>query len=551
MRILYHGATVYQVLSCIVHRMAYHAKDDTVLMIAEHYANGQVLENFTQKIKQLELFDDVWIVPEKEFKKKRGKKLGQKSSKTDIEQVIQNICQAFENWCPNFSEFEEIYVASDNWTVGIYCLAKKIPYHYFEDSCGILTDRKHYYDILRGLDSSNYVISNYLGGAGAAKTAIELICNLDYQKGDTSDERITHFSIYDTLKKQGTEQISKVLRLYDCEPYDMDAKRPVALFLTQKVLVLAVKDLNIQMDLTAILLDYFAEGMEIVFKPHPSDIYFDYEKIIKDSFVIRRSLPSELLPFMFDQKLKRAITASSTSIAGVEALTDESYSFSPDIEVNYSYLHVAYAMARIIEELKEERNIEINMKESSYLENFLKLLKIEGVHCTEYENYIFVETDNTPQIEEELDFKKLKKKDIILFDNYQNRYEFLLKYPDLNISNLLVWKLEVKQKDRKNIDIDHQIWLYCEDEQVREKLRKMEFTKELKNSNKTISLKPEQINQTLIMQGKIKALEYALSETKKQQKAFENMKNTVNRYQDQRENEEKFLLRDGVLNYRK
>lgn len=551
MRVLYHGGTVYQVLSCIVHRMAYHVDDDTVLMITDHYAQSQVLESFTQKIRQLELFDEVLIVPEKEFKKKRGKKLTQKSSKADIERVIQNICQAFEAWFPNLSEFDEIYIASDNWTVGIYCLARKIPYHYFEDSCGILTDRKHYYDILRGLDSSNYVISNYLGGAGASKTAVELICNLEYQKGDTSDERIVHFSIYDTLKEQGTDKINTVLKLYDCEPYDMDAERPVALFLTQKVLVLAVKDLNVQMDLTAVLLDYFAEGMEIVFKPHPSDIYFDYEKIIKGSFVIRRSLPSELLPFMFDQKLKRAITASSTSIAGVEALTEESYSFSPDIEVNYSYLHIAYAMARIIEGLGEERNIIINMKESSYLENFLKLLKIKGADCTEYENCIFVETDNTPQMEGELDIKRIKKKDIILFDNYQNRYEFLLKYPNLDDSNLLVWNLGIKQIGSQYIDVNHQIWLYCEDEQVREKLRKMEFTKELRNSNKEISLKPEQVNQMLIMQGKVKALEYALNKQKEQQKAFLKMKTMVNKYQNQSENEEKFLLRDGVLNYRK
>lgn len=551
MRVLYHGATVYQVLSCIVHRLAYHAEDEATLMIADHYAQSQVLENFTQKIKQLQLFDEVLIVPEKEFKKKRGKKLTQKSTKNEIEQVIQNICQAFESWFPNLAEFGEIYVASDNWTVGIYCLAKKIPYHYFEDSCGILTDRKHYYDILRGLDSSNYVISNYLGGAGVSKTAIKLICNLDYQKGDTSDERIVHFSIYDTLKDQVPEKINTVLKLYDCEPYNMDSEKPVALFLTQKVLVLAVKDLNVQIDLTTVLLDYFTEEMEIVFKPHPSDIYFDYEKIIKDSFVIRRSLPSELLPFMFDKKLRRAITASSTSIAGVEALTEESYSFSPDIEVNYSYLHVAYAMARLIEKLKEERNIMINMRESSYLENFLKLFKIGGVDQSEYENSIFVETDNTPKVEEEIDLEKIKKRDIILFDNYQNRYQFLLKYPNLDSSNLLVWNLEVKQKNNQYIDISNQIWLYCEDEQVREKLRKMEFTKELRYSDKTISLKPAQVNQMLVMQGKIKALEYALSEQKKQQTAFENMRNTINNYQNQTENAEKFLLRDGILDYRK
>lgn len=551
MRVLYHGGTVYQVLSCIVHRMAYHQEDEVTLMIADHYAKKQVLENFVQKMKQLQLFDEVLIVPEQEFKKKRGKKLTGKSTSAEIEKMIQNICDAFEQWYPNFSDFEEVYVASDNWTVGIYCLAKEIPYQYFEDSCGILTDRKRYYSILRGLDSSNYVISNYLGGAGASKTAVKLICNLDYQKGDTSDERIVHFSIYDALKEQGKEKINTVLELYDCEPYNMNTKKPVALFLTQKVLVLAIKDLNIQLDFTKILLDYFAQGMEIVFKPHPSDIYFDYEKRIKGSFVIKGSLPSELLPFMFDRKLNRAITASSTSIAGVESLTEESYSFSPDIEVNYSYLHIAYAMARIIKEIKEKRNIIINMKENLYLENFLKLFKIDFCDTIKYDTSIFIETENTQAMQGSIDLKKLKKEDIILFDNYQNRYQFLLEYPDFDDSNLLVWDLKVKQTKNEYVDVSHQIWLYCASKEVRERVRKMEFKKELQHSEKTISLKPAQVNQMLIMQGKIKALEYALAQQKKQQAAFENMKNTINQYQNQNENAQKFLLRDGILDYRK
>lgn len=102
MRVLYHGVSVYQVLCCIVHRLAYHEKEEAILMISEHYAPKPERMHFIDNLKKLQIFDDVMVVPEASFKKKRGRKLDRNSSPSQIEMVIKNICREFEAWAPKY-----------------------------------------------------------------------------------------------------------------------------------------------------------------------------------------------------------------------------------------------------------------------------------------------------------------------------------------------------------------------------------------------------------------------------------------------------------------
>jgi len=299
-----------------------------------------------------------------------------------------------------------------------------------------------------------------------------------------------------------------------------------------------------------LLLDYFAKDSQIVFKAHPKDVYFKYDDVIKNAFVIRRNLPSELLPFMFTKMLKRVITASSTSIGGVSMVAEESYSFSTDIEVNYAYLHVANAIARLIKEVEEKRNIIINLKEDSYLQNFMKLYKICQSEEISYENSIFIETDGVPKSYNEVALDKIKDQDMVIFDNYQNRFEFLLRYPNLDSQNLLCWKLEIKNKKGNYIDAVKQLWMYCKDEQVRQKMKNISFIEHLKYSDKEVSMKPEEVNELFIMKGKMRALEYALDNRTKKEKVIADIRETLDKFEEKEEQSEKFLLREGILDYR-
>lgn len=550
MRVLYHGSTMCHILSCIVHRLAYHEEDEATLMIVEFYATLPVLEQFADKMKSLGLFNEILIVPEGTFKKKRGMNLKNDSSVEEIEQVITNICSEFDAWYPNVREFDEINIAADQWTLGVYCLWHKIPFNYFEDGCGMLSDLKRYYDIVKSMDVANYMISKYLGGVGQSSVVSKLYCNVEYQKEELTDERVVDFSIYDILKNKIPHKVNTILKLYDCEPYEMSDDKPVVLFLTQYIRTLAIKDLNVQRDITTLLLDYFAREAQVVFKAHPKDMYFKYDELIKDAYVIRRNLPSELLPFMFTKMLKRVITASSTSIGGVSMVAEESYSFTTDIEVNYSYLHIANAIVRIIKAVEEERNIVINLKEDLYIENFMKLYGISRNDKVRHENSIFVETDGSAKIHTLIQLDKIKDKDIIIFDNYKNNFKFLKKYPDLSSENLIAWNLQIRNKRGNYIDIERQIWVYCKDGRMREKIGKMEFVEELTYSGKEVVMKPQEINDMLIMKGKMKALEYALSNNSKQDKTLASIMTILNKHQEKEEQSEKFLLRDGILDYR-
>lgn len=519
MRVLYHGVSVYQVLCCIVHRLAYHEKEEAVLMISQHYASKPERLHFRHNLKSLKIFDEVIVVPEANFKKKRGRKLDKNSNSSQIETVIKNICREFERWAPEITSFDKIYIASDNWSLGIYCLWNKIPYYYFEDACGMLTDLERYYEIIQSTDMDNYIISKYLHGAGQSKLALKLYCNVEYQKGNICDDRIEHFSIYSILREKIPQKVSVILKVYDSEPYKMDEGRDVVLFLTQFIRSLAIKDLNMQKDMTAVLLDYFAGNAAIVFKSHPKDSYINYRQLGKNNNIIPRNLPSELLPFLFPKQLKAAITASSTSIRGLGTLAREYYSFNPDIEENYLYLHTAYAIAKLIEIFGREYKIYINMREDSYLDNFLQFYQIqdkeEGALTIEPKGKeqkikdakrgrIFVETDREKK-RRQLDIRKMEEKDIAIFDNCQDKYSVCLQYTEEELEKFFVWNVQVREENATYFLYQKQIWVYCKDERLKKKLKKLK--KKLKFSKQIIEIQGQEVDERVRLEGKRRALE--------------------------------------------
>lgn len=533
MRVLYHGVSVYQVLCCIVHRLAYHEREEAVLMISEHYAPKPERLHFIKNLKHLQIFDEVLVVPEASFKKKRGGKLDENSHSSQIEMVIKNICREFERWAPEIRSFDKIYIASDNWSLGIYCLWNKIPYYYFEDACGMLTDLERYYEIIQSTDMDNYIISKYLHGAGQSKLALTLYCNVEYQKGSICDDRIENFSISSILSEKIPDKVPTILKIYDSEPYKKNVAKDIVLFLTQFIRSLTVKDLNMQREMTAVLLDYFAKDAVIAFKSHPKDTFINYRQLGKNNEIISRNLPSELLPFLFPGQLKAAITASSTSIRGLGTLAREYYSFSPDIEENYLYLHTAYAIVKLIEAFGKEYKIQINMKESIYLENFLKFYKIQSKEDSSLttksedeveklkvsrDRKIFIETDGERR-HRQVDIREMEEGDIAIFDNCEDKYSVCLLYTE-ELEKFFVWNLRVRGEREDYFSYQKQIWVYCKGEKQREKLEKLKMIrKKLRFSNQIVEIWGQSVDEQMRLDAKRRALEYKLRvETKKEGK---------------------------------
>ena len=165
--ILYHGSTAYHVLYSIIHKLYYHYEDKAVFMITEYMKPKDELAAFVEKLSQYHWFEEILIVPESAFRKITGRKLNEKSRASEVNKVVDKMCELVEEWYPSgFSQFDEIYLAADQWSVGTYLLKHHIPYCYMEDASGMLGEEERYLKLLRDTNVHNYVICQYLRGAG-------------------------------------------------------------------------------------------------------------------------------------------------------------------------------------------------------------------------------------------------------------------------------------------------------------------------------------------------------------------------------------------------
>jgi hypothetical protein len=540
--ILYHASTTYHVLCCIVHKLAFHKDEKATFMIVEHMLPKDELKAFINKLDSFSWFDEIISVPEGSFRLRHGKTLNLQSSENDILEVIHNICSDVDDWYPSgFHQFEELYVASDQWSVGVYLLHHRISYHYFEDASGMLGDEERYLTIIRELNLSNYVICNYLKGVGRSEIVVEKLCDMKNQPMGFSDQKATDFSIYHIVSALPAELIENILLLYDAKRYQINSTKKVVVYMTQFLKTLALKNLEVQEHITTLLLDYFASDCKVIVKPHPKDRWIDYQKLLPEAIILDNSLPSELLPFVLEGDFHLVLTASSTSVGGMSHIAKNSISFGTDIEIHYDRLHDMYIAAKLINEVFHGQQIIKQNIKSSHLEHFLSLYSndfsgIEPSNSSIYIDggeYIIGETNN-------YEFIINQRKDILIFLNYNQKYEFLT-YPGLIHKNFIV----IKNKLHKN----NEIWVYCENEEERRKILSMKEIKTLKYSGLELEINCEEATYIMILTGKMKALQYALKqkENEEQNQVFCKIKEVIKQYQEEEITKRILLEEEGIM----
>ena len=93
-------------------------------------------------------------------------------------------------------QFSPIYIGSDQWSFGIYCLANQIPHVYIEDASGMLSQRERYMKITREISLTNYVISQYLHGAGTSEYETARLCDMrNFVPGFTDEKAVNFFNL--------------------------------------------------------------------------------------------------------------------------------------------------------------------------------------------------------------------------------------------------------------------------------------------------------------------------------------------------------------------
>ena len=96
--VLYHLSTTYQLLYCIVHRLARHEHEEAGLLMVEYICPEGQRADFVKRLKDTGWFSFVRLVPEKQFKLKRGRSLKENSTEKQIETVIRRVCGCVKNW---------------------------------------------------------------------------------------------------------------------------------------------------------------------------------------------------------------------------------------------------------------------------------------------------------------------------------------------------------------------------------------------------------------------------------------------------------------------
>lgn len=519
--ILYHASTVYHTLCCIVHKLSIHRDEDAVLFIVEYMLPTNELHAYVKKLKNMNWFRDIRIVPEKNFRFQRGFELTEESSKEDIEKVIKNICNSLEKWYkPGFAHFSEYNIAADNWSIGIFLLYHKIPYNYFEDACGIMSDTERFLRIIRNFNETNYIISNYLGGVGRSRTARRLYCSLKSQTKDFYDDRAVDFTIYESVLRMKPFDVNHLLDLYGCDTYPIKQDQKNVLFLSQRLPTLTIQKIEVQERMTVLIMDYFCNGCNIIVKPHPKDVWIDYKKLIPECHVVDRSVPSELLPFILKReennekesldtmKFSLCITPNSTSIHGLAHIAEATIYFGNDFEVNYEHLHIYYIVAKFIQTIYSNEHILTDSITKGYLKQFFDKQEFDFDFNEQFSfesKCICIKSDS----DKESDSYDKVDIEAIIFLNEESSYAFLLE--DIyEQEKFRIIEYEVMNTIEKKIEFKGSIWINLSNERVRDKMKDWKGSCDLKHTGSTLNYQLIESNELKIAKGKIKAMEYAM-----------------------------------------
>lgn len=248
---------MYHLLCCIVHKLAYYPDDDAELLILEYIKPDKNRKSFLKQVIDSGFFATARYVPEQKFKLKKGNALDNTSSEKEIKSVIENISKTFENWLDeDITKFEEIYVASDQHSLGIYLTNKGIPYHYFEDASGMLSEQLRYISITKSNNMTNHIINEYLGCMGRNSCVKSKLCDLRHQQKGFYDEKAEDFCIYDILKFKIPDKVPDIINFFGGISHKIRGDKKICLYLTQDLNTLKIKDLDLQELMMTTLVDY-------------------------------------------------------------------------------------------------------------------------------------------------------------------------------------------------------------------------------------------------------------------------------------------------------
>ncbi|MBR3362496.1 MAG: hypothetical protein IKG40_01055 [Bacilli bacterium] len=487
---VYYAISSYHVLCCILHCIKYHSKEKNILYLSKWHND---CDSMIVNLKNSGFFNKVCKYEEVIYPSS-NKKISNKQIKKDIDYLVVNTPSDFIN---DVSMANNIYISGDSYSCSVYLIEKKIKYNYFEDACGVLSDVERNLGIIRNMEYSRYQIMKKLLLPGNHKYIINRYGDLGHQLPGYSNKKDIDFSVDSILGSLNYKQLIKVAGVFTSEKIIIPDNS--TLLLTFHYINLNILSVSMQHLLYGYLIDYFGGKNNILIKQHPSDSQPDYKDWFSNSYILPRTLPSELLPYLSKSKISRVLTAYSTSIFSLKKYCDDIISFDSDIAKDFVLINKYYFILKMLSKINIKYPIYGIGLNESIVENIIKEysldLKINFVSKLNDENKKIV------IFGDEMNYDIINPFDIAFSINYT-----------FNSNPIIITKKSLAEISDYNYLDNECFGFYCLDDSINKIIQKVKLSKVLNSINVELALQTNFNNYFLNVNEELNKLKTDISE---------------------------------------
>lgn len=484
----------------MLHKLTRHWEEDAELFISDTHPE---CERLLKAVKEGGIFQNVNTFPDKGRMLPYKKEYGEKKNSEKLDILVNRLCEEIEKDFPFQKEdITEYNICGDQYSLGIWLIKHKIPYHFFEEGCGVYTRKHLLLENLQRLNPFQYDMAKKYQCMGDNPNISEKYLEFSSQTGDYDKTNCVDFSVKNILKGLEHKKLQMVLKTFKVPQNEM-TKETSVLLLTQQFVNMGFLTVTQEKELYDSMLDYFALEGKLYIKPHPSDWQGLYEKWYPEATVFPRFMPSELLPYSVKEKFSSGITVSSTSIFGLEPFLEQIICLDSSLEDHYDNIHWYYAAGQMLKQ--EVCNHAQIVYEGECSELFHAMT---GEDSVEKERKIVVTNKQ----------KSYPEADVVVYLNEDEKNQI----PDWMFEgNGELWPVAVQIRDLETGWIArHYLYIYGRDQLLMKMLKRAEVRKQLKYSEKEIFVDTEEYKSKCIaLQGMLEAtnqrVEALLKENKK------------------------------------
>lgn len=424
--VLYHAVSTYQLLEFIIHKVVREIDNEAAIIISNdiirRYPNYQIM--LAPYFKKILVYDN-------------SKSVNIMSKADEFDDYFNLI---FTDAGISINEFEQIYSSCCHAGFGIYISRNMVPYIFFEDAAGALSHAQGVQEhVQKGSMYRDSELTKYGLYDGTTELCKKRIYNMMANKGILTLDKDENFDVALELSQMDVQQRKNIIGIFTDNTQIPISKNNV-LFLTEHLYNLGFMTWNEQCLMYQLVADYFLQDYNIIFKTHPDDL-LTYKKLFPNSKVIREKIPSELLPYLFENIPDCVATISSTSILGMKAVIRKKLEFNQTFsyfEHQFYDLHKYYFALKYIEYyLKQDYELILCGVNSKIIDNFAEFVNMSinsYLQCESERNltsfasekqhiYIIDKTSESSGVVCSW-LKNLSLNDVVIFINSDNKFCF-------------------------------------------------------------------------------------------------------------------------------